>query len=101
MRATNVMILAALAAVVGRWANNRKAVPDAKGLIEFGFALVVVAALDSGRTQPVAKGFAWLFFAAVMLGGNSPLTGLAKGSGAPAAGPVGPPVAPGPFPRRG
>lgn len=78
MSATKVMVTAMLAGVVGRWANNKRALPDGKGMIEVLFALGVIAFLDQGKTAPVAKGFAWLFFAAVMLSDNSPLTGLAK-----------------------
>jgi hypothetical protein len=76
--ATQLMIVAMVAALIGRWANNEKAVPSAQGLIEILFALIVIAALDHGQTEPVAKGFAWLFLAAVLLSNNSPLTGLAK-----------------------
>lgn len=89
MSATKVMVTAILLGVVGRWANNKKAVPDPKGLIEVLFALGLIAFLDNGKTEPVAKGFAWLFFAAILLSDNSPLTGLAKvqaGSQAGAAG---------------
>jgi hypothetical protein len=86
------MVTAILAGVVGRWANNKKALPDAKGTVEVLFALVLISFLDQGKTAPVAKGFAWLFFAAVMLSDSSPLTGLAKiGAGTPA--PAGTPVA--------
>ena len=34
-----------------------------------------------GRTQDIAKGFAWLFLAAVLLGNNSPLQAIAKAGG--------------------
>jgi hypothetical protein len=78
MSATKVMVAAMLLGVVGRWANNQKAVPPAPGLIEVLFALGLIAFLDQGRTEPVAKGFAWLFFASVLLSDNSPLTGLAR-----------------------
>lgn len=75
------MLTALGAGVVGRWANNKKALPDPKGTVEVLFAVLFVAFLDQGRTQPIAKGFAWLFFAAVMLSDDSPLTGLAKATG--------------------
>jgi len=76
--AVTVMILAISTGVLGRWANNKNAVPSATGVVEVVFALLVISALDQGRTQPVARGFAWLFLIAVLLGDNSPVTGLAK-----------------------
>ena len=78
MNATTVMITAVAAGVVGRWAHGEKAVPSAAGVVEVLFALILIAALDQGKTEPVAKGFAWLFLAAVLLSNNSPLTGLAN-----------------------
>lgn len=77
MTATNTMLVGIAAGVIGRWAHNEKAVPSAKGLIEVLFALVLISALDTGRTAPIARGFALLFLAAVLLSDNSPLTGLA------------------------
>jgi hypothetical protein len=76
MRASTVMLLAIGFSVVGRWANNQKV--TATAVAEGMFALVVITMLDHGKTEPVAKGFAWLFFVAVLLGNNSPLTGLSK-----------------------
>ena len=87
MSATKVMITAMLLGVVGRWANNKKAVPDPKGLLEVLFALGLIAFLDNGRTEPVAKGFAWMFFAGVMLSDCSPITGLARVQNASASAP--------------
>ena len=60
MRASTVMILAVVLYVLHRWATNKTAV-DAKTLVESLFAIVVIAALDQGKTEPLAKGFAWLF----------------------------------------
>lgn len=78
MSATEIMGLAFLLAVVGRWSHNQSALPGAKGLVEIIFALLVISLLDQGRTQPVARGFAFVFLAAVLLSDNSPLTGLAN-----------------------
>jgi uncharacterized MAPEG superfamily protein len=78
MSAVSVMLLAIGSGVLGRWAHNKDAVPSATGVVEIVFALVVISALDQGRTADIAKGFAWLFLVAVLLGNNSPLTGLAK-----------------------
>lgn len=78
MSATEIMIIAIMLGVVGRWANNEQAVPSARGVVEIVFALLLIAMLDQGKTEQIARGFAWLFFAAVLLSNNSPLTGLAK-----------------------
>lgn len=61
MRASTVMLLAVLLFVVHRWATNQKAV-DAKTVVEAVFAVLVIAMLDQGRTEQIARGFAWLFF---------------------------------------
>lgn len=87
MSATKVMVVAILFGVVGRWSHNKKAVPDPKGLVQVVFAVVFIALLDQGKTEPVAKGLAWLFAASVLLSDNSPLTGLAKVGSAPATAP--------------
>jgi len=76
MTATRVLMLAILAGVVGRWATNQKAVGSGKTVIQTAFVLVVVAAMDQGRTEPIARGFAWLVLGAVLLGNHSPLTAL-------------------------
>lgn len=78
MSAVSVMMLAIGTGILGRWANNKDAVPSATGVLEVVFALLVISALDQGKTQDIARGFAWLFLTAVLLGDNSPLTGLAK-----------------------
>lgn len=78
MTATNTMLVGIVAGVLGRWAHNEKAVPDAKSVIEVLFALILISALDTGRTAPIARGFALLFVAAILLSDNSILTGLAK-----------------------
>lgn len=77
MNATTVMGIAIVGGIVGRWAHNRPTVPSASGIVKLMFAVVVIAALDSGSTQQVARGFAWLFLAGVLLSNNSPLTGIA------------------------
>lgn len=72
------MAIAIVGGLVGRWSHNQKTVPSAGGLVQIVFAIVVIAALDSGATQEIARGFAWLFLAGVLLSNNSPLTGIAK-----------------------
>lgn len=73
-------MLAALGlAVVGRWAHDA---PFTGGYVAKGaFAFFVIALLDNPGTEPLASGFAWLFFAAVLLGNKSPITGIVKATG--------------------
>lgn len=78
MSATTVMAIAIVGGIVGRWAHNRPTVPSGTAVVEIMFALIVIAALDQGATADVAKGFAWLFLAGVLLSNSSPLTGIAK-----------------------
>lgn len=78
MSATTVMAVAIVGGIVGRWAHNRPAVPSASSVVKIVFAVVVIAAMDQGSAQPVARGFAWLFLAGVLLSKSSPLTGIAK-----------------------
>lgn len=77
MSASTVMFVAVIAAAVGRWSHNQPTA-SVKTVVEAAFAIIVIALLDQGKTEPIAKGFAWLFLAAVLLSNNSPLTGLAK-----------------------
>lgn len=77
MNASTVMLTAVVSALIGRWAHNKKTA-DAKAVVETAFAVIVIAFLDQGKTAPIAKGFAWLFLAAVLLGNDSPLTGISK-----------------------
>jgi hypothetical protein len=62
VRASTIMLVAALLYLVHRWATNKTAV-DPKIVVEVAFAVLVIALLDQGETEPVAKGFAWLFLA--------------------------------------
>lgn len=78
MSATTVMAVAIVGGIIGRWAHNKPVVSGAAGVVKVIFAVVLIAALDSGSTQDVARGFAWLFLAGVLLSNSSPLTGIAK-----------------------
>ena len=80
MSATVVFAIAWGALILGHWANNEPAT-STKQVLEMAFALIIIALLDQGETEPVAKGFAWLFLAAVLLSSKSILTGLAKVTG--------------------
>lgn len=90
MNATELMGVALLLAVVGRWEHNQATVPSGKAIVEVIFALLVIAFLDQGRTQPLARGFAYIFLAAVLLGSNSPISGLSKASVVAAPAPAAP-----------
>lgn len=73
------MFIAVSASVIGSWANNKPiTIPK---VVEAMFAVVVIAALDGGETEDIAKGFAWLFLVAVLLGKNSPINGIVKAAG--------------------
>ena len=81
MSATTVMLLAWGALIIGHWSNNQPTINKTE-IIEMSFAVLVIAILESQRsTEPIAKGFAWLFLAAVLLRSDSVLTGLAKATG--------------------
>lgn len=80
MSATMVFALAWGALILGHWANNKPTI-NVKQVLEMTFALIFIALLDQGQTADVAKGFAWLFLAAVLLRNDSILTALAKRTG--------------------
>ncbi len=76
MRASIIMLVAFGVGIIGRWAHNQKVTGGT--VIRAVFAILVIAALDTGKTEPVAKGLASLFLAAVLLGKNSPLNAIQK-----------------------
>jgi hypothetical protein len=80
MSATMVFAIAWGALVLGHWANGKPTI-NVRQVIEMAFALIVIALMDQGETEPIAKGFAWLFLAAVLLRNDSILTALAKRTG--------------------
>lgn len=80
--ASEVMMVAIGSALVGRWANNKSTPLGPKQVIEAVFAVLFVGFLDQGKTEPIAKGFAWLFLAAVLLSPTSPLNALSKAENA-------------------
>lgn len=75
------MVAVALA-LVGAWANNTHV--TVKNVIEAVFAVLFIAFLDQGSLEPVARGFAWLFLAAVLLSKHSPINALTKAESTPA-----------------
>lgn len=73
--ATVILFLALLSGIAGRWAHG-KSLPSGTGVLQIVFALIVITALDRGETRPIARGFAYLFLAVVLLGPDSPVTAL-------------------------
>ena len=63
MRASAVMALAVGMYILARWEKNEPAV-TLDGVLGGVFAILVIALLDQGKTETVAKGLAWLFFTA-------------------------------------
>jgi hypothetical protein len=76
MTATMVMALAILLYIITRWSRNEPAV-TLTGVISGLFAVFIIALLDQGRTEQVARGFAWLFFIAAAYNAIPPLAAAA------------------------
>jgi predicted branched-subunit amino acid permease len=81
------MIFGIAAAAFGRWTHDKPAA-SVKLVVEATFAVLLIAFMDQGESEPVAKGLAYLFLAAVLLGADSPISGLTsanftKTAGAP------------------
>lgn len=76
MRASYVAALAFLLLVIGRWAHNKPAF-DVRTVAGGVFVILVIAALDQGSTEEIARGLAWILLAVVVLSTNSPLSGIA------------------------
>jgi hypothetical protein len=71
-----VMALAILLYIITRWSRNEPAVTLA-GVVSGLIAVFIIALLDQGRTEQVAKGFAWLFFIAAAYNAIPPLAAAA------------------------
>lgn len=89
------MLLAWALLIIGHWAHGKPTI-NAKQVIEMVFAILIIAMLDQGNTEGIARGFALLFLVAVLLGNNSPLTALSKvtGTGTTAPGNTGAAIKP-------
>jgi hypothetical protein len=74
-----VMAVAILLYIIARWARNKPAV-TLGGVVSGLFAVFIIAMLDQGRTEQVAKGFAWLFFIVAAYNAVPPLATLATTS---------------------
>lgn len=71
------MFLAVLLYIVHRWATNQPAV-TLPIVLSGLFVIFVIALLDQGRTEKIAKGFAWLFFLVAAYNAIPALTGAAR-----------------------
>ena len=84
MRASVVMAVAVLLYVITRWSRNEPAV-TLPGVVGGVVVILVIALLDQGRTEEIARGFAWLFFIVAAYNAIPPLskaaTTTAKTSG--------------------
>jgi hypothetical protein len=78
MRASVVMAIAVLAYIVTRWAHNKPAL-TVKSVVGGAFAVFVIAMLDQGRTEEIARGFAWLFLIVAAYGVIDPIAQAAAG----------------------
>jgi hypothetical protein len=85
MSGSSIMLFAIAVAMIGSWAHGHS--PGVKAVIEAVFAVLVIAFLDQGATEGIARGLAWIFLAAVLLSNNSPLQALARVTAAPAKSP--------------
>ena len=85
MTALMVMALAILLYIIARWAHNKPAV-TLGGVVSGLIAIFIIALLDQGRTEQIAKGFAWLFFIVAAYNAVPPLTTLATTSAKKGAG---------------
>ena len=85
MRASYVAALAFLLLVAGRWAANKPAL-NIQTVVGGAFVIIVIASLDGGATEEIAKGIAWLILAAVALSNDSPLKAIATAAAAKATG---------------
>lgn len=85
MRASYIAALAFLLLVAGRWAHNKPAL-NTQTVVGGAFVIIVIAALDGGATEEIARGIAWLLLAAAALSPDSPLTAIAAAATAKATG---------------
>lgn len=93
MRASVVMFLAVLLYIVHRWATGKSAV-TLPIVLSGLFVIFIIALLDQGRAEKVAKGFAWLFFLVAAYNAIPALTGLTRSAKGAAMKSAPPPASP-------
>ena len=71
------MGVAVILYVIGRWAKGEPAI-DVGSVVGGIFAIMVIAMMDQGETEPIAKGFAWLFLLGAAYNATGPITKAAK-----------------------
>lgn len=84
MRASVVMALAVLLFVLHRWATSQPAV-TLPIVLSGLFAIFIIAILDHGKTESIARGFAWLFFIVAAYRAIPAFTGALKSAKTAAA----------------
>ena len=72
------MGVAVLLYIITRWAHNKPAI-TVQSVVGGLFAIFVIAMLDQGRTEEIAKGFAWLFLIVAAYGAIDPIAQAAAG----------------------
>jgi hypothetical protein len=83
MSATVVFLVAWGLLILAHWANSKPTV-NVQQIVEMVVAILLIAFLDSNaNTEPIAKGLAWIFLAAVLLSNGSILNSLGKLTTAP------------------
>lgn len=80
MKASEVVIIAWGLLILGHWSHNEKTL-SVNQVVEMVFAILLISFLDQGKTEPIAKGLAWLFLISVLLGKNSILSALSPQGG--------------------
>jgi hypothetical protein len=85
LRAATITAAALGLLIIGRWAHGKPAF-NVQTVVGGAFVVLVIAALDGGATEDIARGMAWLLLAVVILSANSPLTGIAAAINAKASG---------------
>jgi hypothetical protein len=81
MRAGAVVAVALGLLVLGRWAHGKPAL-NVQTVVGGAFVVLVIAMLDSGKTEEIARGIAWIILAVVALSKDSPLTSIATAANA-------------------
>jgi ABC-type uncharacterized transport system permease subunit len=73
MTASMVMAVAILLYIIARWSRNQTALTIG-GVVSGLFAIFIIALLDQGKTEQIAKGLAWLFFIGAAYNAIPPVT---------------------------
>lgn len=80
MKGTTIMIVAWGLLIVGHWSHNEPTL-SINQIVEMVIAILIISFMEGTEAEPVAKGLAWLFLAAVLLSKNSPLNALSATGG--------------------